>query len=73
MDPDMFVSQQFIYIGRAGSCQYWPDCRVGQYRKSRTEYYSVLPDLKSAKIYSLYDPALATLINGPGSSLGQKW
>ena len=32
----------------------------------------VLPDLRSAIIYSLYDPALASSIDGPGSGLEWK-
>ena len=30
------------------------------------------PDLRSAMIYLLYDPVLASSIDGPGSSSGQK-
>jgi len=40
--------------------------------EAESEYSQVLPDLRSAIIYSLYDPALASSINRPGSSLEWK-
>ena len=40
----------------------------GPIQKPRTEYSPVLPDLRSAIIYLLYDLALASSINGHDSS-----
>ena len=37
---------------------------VGPIQKPRTEYSPVLPDLRSARIYLLYDLALASSITG---------
>jgi len=44
----------------------------GPIQKPRTKYSPVLPYLRSATIYLLYDLALASLINGLDSSSGQK-
>jgi len=42
-------------------------------QKSRIEYCLVLLDLRSTTIYLLYDPALASSLDTPGSSSVRKW
>ena len=39
-------------------------------QKPKTKYSTVLADLRSAIIYALYDPALVSSIDGPGSIFG---
>ena len=52
----------------------WEGSTVGPIQKPRTEYSPVLPDLRSAIIYLLYDLALASSINGlDSSSVWKRW